>query len=40
LSEPRRRPSANLDGGGASGWSAPGRFGTDGAEWRGVWKAL
>ena len=40
LSEPRRQPPANPDGGGASGLSSPGRFGTGGAERSGWWKVL
>jgi hypothetical protein len=40
LSEPRRPPPADPDGGGANGLSAPGRVGTIGAEWRGWWKVV
>ena len=40
LSERRRPPPADPDGGEASGLSAPGRFGTDGAEWGGAGKVL
>jgi hypothetical protein len=40
LSEPCRPPSADPDGGGASGLSSPGRFGTGGAERSGWWKVL
>jgi hypothetical protein len=40
LSEPRRQPPADPDGGGVSGLSSPGRFGTVGAERTGWWKVL
>ena len=40
LSELRRPPPADPDGGGASGLSSPGRFGTVGAEWSGWGKVL
>jgi hypothetical protein len=40
LSEPRRQPPADPNGGGASGLSSPGRFGTGGAERSGWWKVL